>query len=301
MSEAQLPDPLVKFMQSLQFYLGFFQEEAEFVDRVDGEQTVWTYRIHGSPPETVIRMHQTLESVGSDKPRFRVRIASTIDAEMGQFLHGMGSGLNRYTTLGALILHSKPSLTLGAQFVLGDGDINTCAALAATAAVKNYDSLVGLVRQAIAGEESKVVQLSRWSSLDFERLHYAFAHLGAGHASDREFVLRSLWGDILLTSVNNHPYWGGGLLVLISHRKPNLALEDSVLANELNVCEWLASEVPVFGGWCADMDQLRFVSFLPNHLKELDHLLDNVVSWGMRRLRSVEGTIAAATDTGWRI
>jgi hypothetical protein len=300
MREAQLPEPLVEFLDSLQFYLGLFETGAKFVERADGEQTLWRYQVEGVLPETYIMMHQTQESMGSNKPRFRVRIGATISGEMGSLLQGMGSGVNRYTMLGTLILHSKPSLTMGAQFTLGDGDINTCAALAATAAAKSYESLTGSVRQAISGEQPQVVQLSRWSGIDFERLHYAFAHLGAARASDRELILHSIWGKISLTPVNNHPYWGGGLLVLVSPNKTNVDLDVPMLANEMNIYEWLASDIPMFGGWCPDEDQLRFVSFLPNFMKDVPQLLEHVVSWGIRRLRSVEGTVAAATDASWR-
>jgi hypothetical protein len=301
MSEVQLPETVETFIETLQFYLGLIETEAEFVDRVDGEQTLWSYRVVGALPETNIMIHQTQESMGSSNPRFRVRIVTPIDGEMGALFHGMGSGINRFTMLGALILHSNRSATVGAQFILGDGNVYTCAALAATAAARNYDSLVGSVRQSVSGEQPKVVQLSSWSGIDFERVQYAFAHLGVAHGSDREFVLRSIWGDIQLISVNSNPYWGGGLLVLVSHNKPGVDLEDSVLANEMNIFELLASDIPMFGGWCVDGDKLRFVSFFPNFIKEADQLLEHVVSWGVRRLRSVDETTSAATELHSRI
>ena len=296
MSAIQLPESVSTFLDILQQYLGLLDRHAEFVSRVDGVQTLWTYRVNGVVPETNIMIHQTQESLESGAPRFRVRIGATIDGEQGSLLHGIESIANRYCMLGALMAHSNQTFTVGSQFIIGDGNLHTCAALSAAAAVNGVASLLGAFSRSSSGEKPHVQQLSSWSQLDFERLQYEFAHLGDCRASDRECQVRTMWGDIGLSAVHNNPYWGGGLLVLVSTEIDRLGIEGSAPVNEMNLIEWLSGDVPMFGGWSADGKYVRFVSFLPNFMKEVDQLMGHIVSWGRGRLVGAADTVAAAIE-----
>jgi hypothetical protein len=241
-------------------------------------------------------IHQTQESLEFGAPRFRVRIGATIDGEQARMLQGIESIANRYSMLGAMMAHKNQAFTVGSQFIIGEGNLHTLAALAAAAAAGGVASQLGAIHHSFLSEKPQVRKLSNWSQLDFERLQYQFAHLGNCRVSDRECRVTTFWGDIGLTAENNNPYWGGGLLVLLSVDMASLGIEGAAPVNEMNLVEWLQAEVPMFGGWCVDGEHIRFVSFVPNYMKEVDQLMPHLVSWGTRRLMATPDTVAAALD-----
>lgn len=75
-------------------------------------------------------------------------------------------------------------------------------------------------------------------------------------------------GSLEINATHKNPYWGGGLLSLLSVRGERVAeIAPDIFANDLNFAEFFFGDMPMFGGWCKAVDDYVFVSFAPNHLK----------------------------------
>jgi hypothetical protein len=294
MNDIELPEPVFEFVELLKHYLGGVERRIEFVDREDGAQTRWVWRVDGVGHEARILIHETQASLGTGRPEYRVRIAVDIDEEQGRALHSLAAFANRFCVLGALMAYTDQTVAIGSQFVIGYDNLQTCAALTAAAAAYGAMSHLESIRRSFLGEKPQVGSLSAWSGIDFERLQYELAHIGGCRAGERGCRIELMTGVIDLSALHSNPYFGGGLLVLAGAAKAGLGIEGAAPVNEMNLCEWLVGDVPMFGGWYEDGDHLRFVSFLPNMLKEVDQLMVHIVSWAQRRLAQASDTVASA-------
>jgi hypothetical protein len=144
--------------------------------------------------------------------------------------------------------------------------------------------------------------LSAWSDLDFEQIHYDYAHLGVGSLSSRRWVMRvHPHGVLSLDAVHNNPYWGGGLLCL--SRVPQQLLggeENKIDVNAMNLWDNLVSDTPTFGGWCRDGNDVVFTQFIPNLMKGLPDFTDLMIAWARCRLASAPQLIELERKLGER-
>jgi hypothetical protein len=136
--------------------------------------------------------------------------------------------------------------------------------------------------------------LSAWNDLDFEQLHYDYAHLGTSTIEHREIQIRELSGRLSLTAVDNNPFWGGGLLSLLRIKPGTMEFnKQRIPINHLNICDCLTSNAPTFGAWCKDDDKYIFVTFAPNFLKGLPRFTENLIYWSSVRAYNIKSLVEA--------
>jgi hypothetical protein len=66
----------------------------------------------------------------------------------------------------------------------------------------------------------------------------------------------------------------------------------------MNLWDNLISDTPMFGGWCRDGNSIVFAQFVPNLMKGLPALIDLIIAWARRRLRSAPQLIELARQMG---
>ena len=177
------------------------------------------------------------------------------------------------------------------QCLIRPNAITTVAGVLAAAIVHARPSIMESIRSELNREPRPNVEtLSAWGDIEFEQIHYDYAHLGLGTQNKRRLTMNlHPHGAVSLDAVHNNPYWGGGLLCLSWLPEKLLRADDSpVDVNAMNICENLIAESPTFGGWCRDEDNIVFAQFLPNITKGLPAVTDLVISWARQRLMSAK-------------
>jgi hypothetical protein len=165
----------------------------------------------------------------------------------------------------------------------------TTAGLLAVGIADGRRSLITANARMLGRQEDETVErLSAWTDLDFEEIHYDYAHLGIGMIRRRGWTMKFVGGSSLaLDAVHNNPDWGGGLLCLLRVPKASIVREGEAIGTwALNAWSNLVGETPAFGAWCTDGDDFVFVQFLPNFVRRLSGLTDLLIEWG--RARSLE-------------
>ena len=184
MTELRFPDHIEGFVEQVQHYLGFFN--TTLTDREDNiEAQLRTYLVDGSEPETTVAFHRTSRSMDSGIGEYRIRVISELADGVTDFVRGKEDLLNRFATMGALIT-SKSGGCVGLQSLIPDEETDLLAGVVAAAIVHARPSLLEGVRRTLSREEDPTVErLSSWSDLDFEQIHYDYAHIGIGSLGSR--------------------------------------------------------------------------------------------------------------------
>jgi hypothetical protein len=80
-----------------------------------------------------------------------------------------------------------------------------------------------------------------------------------------------------------------------------LALDDSkVDVAEMNVVANLVDDTPTFGAWCRNGDVVFFLQSIPNLLKNLPLVTEQMIAWALRRAAFARQLVQMACDTRQR-
>lgn len=285
MRELVFPDHVEQFIEMVAHLVSAYGEQFEDAEEYEKSEAR-RYRVSTRFGPATVFVHRTRRSRDQESGEYRCRVVAPLPQESWSILRGMEDQANRYATLGALVTTREDASVLSQCLIEADYSA-TLAALTAVSAIHAAPSMVaGIGRTFAEKKPSRVEQLSAWTELDFEQIHYDYAHLSIGRLSRHEWT-RSvhLHGRISLSASRNNPFWGAGLLCLSSIPRHVLGCGNTAAEiNELNGWENLISNVPTFGGWCRDGENVVFVQFAPNPAKELPQITELMVDWAAQRL-----------------
>jgi hypothetical protein len=145
----------------------------------------------------------------------------------------------------------------------------------------------GVIRQALKIDEPVAKQTIAWTQTDFELLHYEYAFLGTGGLMPRGWILPRLNAEIKVEAIDIHPYFAGGLQVLLRIPKDSVKYQSNHSINKLNDISFMFGESPYFGAWCDDGDDLCYTSFLPNNMKGIMGLESELVAACLMRTKEL--------------
>lgn len=292
MDEVKFPSYVSEFVSLTQNFLNILDLKLELSSESFEAQSK-TYFISNQAEPIQVIIHQTANSMGNDNKQFRCRVHALMAPELGEFVRDREAVLNRYATLGAIISETD-SVSVAFQCLIPISNSYTVAGILAAAIAHAKNSLIRSIQQELSPKKEKSVEsLSAWGDIDFEKIQYNYAHLGLGSCEKRSWQLNLYPSGVLtLIALHNNPFWGGGLLCLSRIRPASLSDRiDTIDINQLNSVSDLFSETPTFGAWCRDGDDLVFIQFLPNFLKELPNITDLVVLWARMRIRSFQSLL----------
>jgi hypothetical protein len=212
MGNVAFPEYVDTFIEATNRYLGFFDAKlGELTDNPKIDARSYQISTGDGPVEFIV--HRTSRSFEQPVGEYRARVVAALKPEFAEFLRGKGEYLNRFATLGALVTTNKDASVICQCLIQPDFQDTTPGVLAA-ALIHARPSILDAVRRAFSQEPPPAVEkLSAWSDLDFEQLHYDYAHLGIGSLGSRRWVMQlHPYGLLSLDAVHNNPYWGGGLL-----------------------------------------------------------------------------------------
>lgn len=228
-------------------------------------------------------VHRAEAAEGEVSDEYRVRAFAPVSAEFAAHADGIENFINRVATLGALVGGAR---FVTCQCLIPERGTDTVAGLFALAIARGRTSMITAHVLAMRKEQaSEVETLSAWSDLDFEVADYDHAHLGKGTRYKRGWRM-DFYGGVALTldAVHNNPYWGGGLLALLRMPKETIAGSDeSIDANGMNQIGNILGRAPTFGAWCEVGDEFIFAQFVPNFVKALPDLTDQIIGWASMR------------------
>lgn len=97
--------------------------------------------------------------------------------------------MNRYAALGALVTTEKDG-GVQCECVIQSKFIEAQAGVVAAASIHARPSILEALRRTFGQKTSPAIErLSAWTDLDFEQLHYDYAHLGIGQLTSRRFTI----------------------------------------------------------------------------------------------------------------
>jgi hypothetical protein len=290
---APLPKHVEDFIATTGRFLSQFKLNLEFKDELKPEGRRYVVEAQDGPVEIIV--HRTQRSLDRPVGEYRVRVWANTDSEFCRIAADKEDMLNRTATFGALLAAENAVVS---QALIPTVAADTTAGLLAVAIAHARRSLVASNAKVFSGREGEPVeQMSAWTDLDFEGLHYDYAHLGIGDLGRWGWRMEFLAaGTLTINAVHNNPYWGGGLLCLLRVPKKGINGADRVSSRQLNTWDHLVGDAPTFGAWLTDDDDFVFVRFLPNFVKGLDSLMDMVVSQSMVRARELPMLVSAALE-----
>lgn len=291
--QATFPKSVEDFIETTGRFLSQFKLTLQLKDHLQNESRKYVVEAQDGPVEVIV--HRTQRSLDQPIGEYRVRVWAKADPEFCKFALDKEDLLNRAATFGALVAAEDSVIS---QALIPAVAADTTAGLLAVAIAHARRSLVASNAKIFSGQEGGAVeQMSAWSDLDFEGLHYDYAHLGIGDLGRRGWRMEFLAaGTLTLNAVHNNPYWGGGLLSLLRVPKKGMKGSDRVSGRQLNMWDHLVGDAPTFGAWLTDDDDFVFVQFLPNFVKGLDGLMDMVVSHSLVRCRELPMLVSAALE-----
>lgn len=288
MTEHVLPSIVNVFVEELRIFLDDYKVTLILKENLlKNDQPALIYEISGAPWSPSLFIHQTQRSLDSANPEYRVRLGTTLPDEIANLIRGIEGIANRYASLSAIV-SSERTVDVVSQSILSEQNASQVAYMMSIAAMYGALTITESLRKEEEGIKPKVDELSAWTDLDFEQVHYDFAHLGIGQLGQRQWTMRTLFGHLELLANHSNPYWNAGLLSLAYYSKEQLGIaEVQVTSNDLNQMSFMLDETPMFGAWCDKDDYLVFVTFIPNFMKSLPEITEQLISWFMQRSRSI--------------
>jgi hypothetical protein len=244
------------------------------------------------PGRTKLIIHRTSRSFDKAVGEYRARACTQLPEENVRGFVGIEDLVNQFATLGALIT-DRSGGEVACQSLIQENTFETTAGIMATTMIFAAASMVLSITKQFQSEPPNAVHaLSAWTDLDFEQLHYDYAHLGVGSISRREWSQSRPFGLVRLSAVDNNPFWGGGLLTLLRPNQDYFRVdghEPSI--NELNRAAFLFDDAPTFGAWCKRDGAFWFASFAPNFLKQLPGFTDFIVDTAKIRMATTRSLV----------
>jgi hypothetical protein len=301
MGHVIFPEYVETFIEATNRYLGTFDVKLEEVSQ-NPKSEGRLYRISGKGDPIELLVHRTSRSSKRPIGEYRARVNAIIRPELANHLRGFKDRANVYATLGALV-SSNVDDSVACQCLIQPGSQDTVAGVLAAAAAHARASIVVALRRALGQDLPRAVaQPSAWTDLDFEQLQHDYPDLGIRKVNTRYWIVPLLpYGMLTLSAVDDDPYWGGGLLCMSQIPEKALALDDSkVDVNELNMLANLVDDTPTFGAWCRDGDVVLFLQSIPNLLKSLPLVTEQMIAWALRRAASARKLVEMARETQQR-
>jgi len=300
MGHVTFPEYVEAFIKATNHYLGTFEVKLEEVSQNSKSGRI--YRISGKGDPIELLVHRTSRSSEQPVGEYRARVNAVIRPELANHLRGFKDRANLYATLGALV-SSNVDDSVACQCLIQPGSQDTVAGVFAAAAAHARASIVVALRRAL-GEDlpRSVARPSAWTDLDFEQLQYNYPDLGIRRVDTRSWTVPlHPCGLLTLDAVDDDPYWGGGLLCRSQFPETALALDDSnVDVSEMNVVAYLVDDTPTFGAWCRDGDVVFFLQSIPNLLKSLPLVTEQMIAWALRRAASARQLVEMARKSQQR-
>jgi hypothetical protein len=284
MNRSSLPGDVESFVEATKRFLaGFDVELSEIAGDMSAAAQGRAYRLLGQEWETTLFIRHTREAVGDEAGQYRARAVTELPSEVAAMLAGKEAEANIFATLGALTIREGAARVV-CHSLVRETTWKTTAGIMAAAMVHSAPSL--LRPSAGIRDQGPIADLSEWTDLDFEQLHYDYAHLGVGSIEGRGISQSILpLGSLALEALDDHPYWGGGLLARLRPDPSLFRIEGKAIsANELNLVADRSDDAPMFGAWCKRDGDFWFVCFAPNLLKQLDDFTGLLIGAAKKRL-----------------
>jgi len=291
MGHNQYPEIITAFLDSLSRNLESYEATLKLTENLlDNKQPALFFRIENAAWDPTLIIHQTLESSDTDYPEYRVRINISFPEELTEYLQDKVNIINRYVLFSSVI-NFEQTIEVVSQSILNMEDLELTSYMMSIAAVYGATTVTESFKNLMEGKSDDVDVMSAWTDLDFEQIHYDYAHLGAATLSKRHWSMLSPFGRLEFDANHNNPYWKAGLLSLQYYNKKSLGVEDEVSANDLNRISYLFDDQPLYGAWVDDDDYFVFVTFIPNFMKSVPGMADHLVNWFIRRYASISEMI----------
>jgi len=297
MSDPLFPGFVERFIGLTGEFLGEFNLRLCLRDANDASYSK-TYEVFVEDGVVTVVVHRTAASLDDEIGDYRVRVIAPMPLKYIDLIKGKENLANRFATLGCIV--EGDSAITAQCLVPSKFQETTAGILAASIAQARKSLMVSYMKVLSNAEDGTVKHLSAWSDLDFEGLHYDYAHLGTGSINQRGWTFRFFRGaELTIDAVHNNPYWGGGVLCLLKVAKTDVGDSDvKTSAADLNIWANLVGQAPTFGAWCEERETYIFVQFLPNFMKTLSDVLEMVVFHAT--LRHAEVPILAAAEKRYR-
>lgn len=295
MSETVFPEFVENYLQLTADFLRQINIEFKLIEENPKAQArTYEAAVVDGPVQVVV--HRTSDSIDETIGRYRVRVNAALPPDFVGVYDGLENAVHWFATFGALL----PKSGVATQCLIPEILEETSAALLATAIAHARRSMLSSYGMALQTKNDKPIEkLSAWSDLDFECLNFDYAHLGSSKLSSRRWEFNFLKkGKFSIDAIHNNPYWGGGILCLLTVPKRAVLLNgESISAESLNIWGFLVGQAPTFGAWCEVDENFCFVQFLPNNLKEFPDILELVVSQAVIRKDEVAVFVEAERQT----
>ena len=298
MTKVSFPSYVDEFVKNVEICLEHFELKLAFLDENVASLSK-SYEVEGAPLKTVLLVYCTSRSFGQKIAEYRATMISTPADELGQLLNGKDAQFNRFATLGAVV-STQFGAEIRSQCLIQQSDTHNLAGVISASIAQAGQSIIHSVGKALNPELSNddaVNAMSAWGDLDYEKLHYDYAHFGIGARDDRSWNVKlNMRHSLTLAGVNNNPFFGGGLLSLFRVPRIEFGGDDVLPIEELNFMEQNFGEAPSFGGWCDDHDDYVFTSFFPNYLKDLPGLTESLIDWTFTRSNSISQLVQMSKE-----
>jgi hypothetical protein len=284
MADVVFPSNVEQFIGLTNEFLARFKLSMVLREQIPEFQSR-TYEVEAQDGLVQMIVHRTTRSWQASVGEYRIRVKAEVPPEFANIVRGKEAVVNRVATLGALTI-SETVASVATQCLVPERLQDATAGVLAVAVAHARRSLIASHMIALLNDQTKSVeQLSVWTDLDLEKVHYDYAHLGIGTLAPRRWTLDLVdCGVLSMHAVYNNPYWGGGLLCLLRVKRPSIVFDgEQIEVNDLNAWGNLVSDTPTFGAWCSEGDDFVFVQFVPNFMKPLLGLTDLMIAWARAR------------------
>lgn len=298
MENIDLPEIIKTFLEALEKHLAQYKSTLTLSENLlNNKQPGIIIQIENAPWQPELIIHQTQQSLETEFPVYRARLGTSLPDELSNWVRDKANISNRFVSISALMVSEK-SVDVVTQSILTITDLELTAYMFSIATIFGATSITESIKNELEKNNEKIGILSAWTDIDFEQIHYEYAHLGSCHLSPRHWSMNSLLGTVELDGTHNHPFWKAGLLSLQYYNKKQYGIDNGEInSNNLNQMSFLLDNTPMYGAWVEDKENMIFTTFLPNFMKGVPDITDHLVKWFMERSGSFHDYIELIKKT----
>lgn len=255
-----------------------------------GGSKIRCFRIPEAQIETGLLVLPTPQSPDLPFGEYRAIMTITFPSGMERARARLALDGSPFATLGTIIRDGRK---MSAQTIIEPGSSGTLAGILAASMMHAGPSMLEYLRRTLKlpmrEQEAPICpsQPSAWSELELEQMHFSLAYAGRASLEGRTWQLKLDTMSLSLTAMDDHPYFGGGLLSRLSIPRDICSVDGvPVRVVDLNSAD-IVGDAPTFGSWIADAEGYSFISFLPNSLQALPEFAEHWLDWSMRRAGGV--------------
>lgn len=266
-----------------------------------GDGKLRSFQIPEAKVETRLLVLPTPQSPNLPFGEYRAIVTITFPSGTERALERLAFDGSPFATLGTMIRDGRQ---MSAQTIIEPGSPGTLAGILAASMMHAGPSMLEYLRrtqkpskwnmlrqQPDTREQEAPISLSQpsaWSALELEQMHFSLAYAGHASLEGRTWQLKLGAMTLSLTAMDDHPYFGGGLLSRLSILRDICSVDGvPVRVVDLNSADIFMGDAPTFGSWIADAEGYSFMSFLPNSLEALPEFAEHWLDWSMRRAEGV--------------